>query len=47
MEIAHLAYLGEVPLTHEAARGGIPSEQTASRPTKAMSSLVERNRSLL
>ena len=26
MEPAHLADLGEVPLTHEEARGGIPSE---------------------
>ena len=30
--------LGEVPLTHEEVREGIPSEQSTSRPTKAMSS---------
>ena len=38
METAHLADLGEVPLTHEEVWEGIPSEQTASRPAKAMSS---------
>ena len=47
METAHLANLGEVPLTHEEAWGGIPSEQTDSLPTKAMSSRVRRSRSLL
>ena len=30
--------LREVPLTHEDVREGIPSEQTASLPSKAMSS---------
>ena len=46
METTHLADLGEVPPTHEEARGGIPSEQTDSLPTKAMSSRVEHSRSL-
>ena len=43
MEVAHLADLGEVPLTHEEARGDISSEQTASRLTKAMWSLLRPN----
>ena len=47
METAHLANLGEVPITHEEVREGIPSEQTANRPAKAMSSQVRRSRSLL
>ena len=38
METAHLSDLGEVPLTHEEVREGIPSEQIACRPAKAMSS---------
>ena len=36
METGHLENLGEVPLTHEEVREGIPSEQTASWPAKAM-----------
>ena len=47
METAHLADLEEIPLTHEEARGGVPSEQTDSRPTKAMSSWAGRSRLLL
>ena len=47
METAHLADLGEDPLTHEEAQGGIPSKQTASRPAKAMSSRAGRSRPLL
>ena len=30
--------LGDIPLTHEEVRAGIPSEQTTSRPDKDMSS---------
>ena len=33
METAHLSDLEEVPPSHEEARGNIPSEQTASRPS--------------
>ena len=47
METTHLADLGEVPLTHEEVREGIPSEQTASRLAKVTSSRVGRSRSLL
>ena len=47
METAHLADLGEVRLTHEEVRESIPSEQTASRPAKAMSSRAGRSRLLL
>ena len=47
METTHLTYLGEVPLTHEEVREGIPLEQTASKPAKAMSSRVGRSRPLL
>ena len=50
VETAHLAYLEEVPLTHEEARGGwggVPFEQIDNQPTKAMSSRAGRCRSLL
>ena len=47
VKTAHLAYLGEVPLTHKEARGGIPSKQTANRPAKAISSRARHSRSLL
>ena len=47
IEPAHLADLGEVPRTHEEAWEGIPSEQIAIRPTKAMSSRAEHSRPLL
>ena len=47
METAHLANLGGVPLTHEEVREGIPLEQTSNWPTKAVSSRVERSRTLL
>ena len=47
METTHLADLGEVPLTHEEVWEGIPLEQTASRPAKAMLSRAGRSRSLL
>ena len=47
METAHLADLGEIPLTHKEVREGIPSDQTVTRPTKAMLSWVGRNRLLL
>ena len=47
METTNLADLKEVPLTHEEAWGGVPSEQIASRPAKAMSSQAGRNKSLL
>ena len=39
--------LGEVPLTHEEVREGIPSEQSTSQPTKATSSRSWRSRLLL
>ena len=42
-----MADLGEVPLTHEEVREGIPLEQTSSRPAKAMSSRAGRSRLLL
>ena len=41
------ADLGEVPLTHEEGREGIPSEQIISRANKATPSRSGRNRSLL
>ena len=47
METTHLVDLGEVPLTYEEAREGIPLEQIASRPTKAMLSWARSSRSLL
>ena len=37
-ETAPSADLGEVPITHEEVREGIPSEQTTSQPAKATSS---------
>ena len=43
----HLSDLEKVPLSHEEARGDRPSEQTASRSSQAMLSLVRRSRSLL
>ena len=46
-ETAPSTDLGEVPLTHEEVREGIPSEQTTSRYAKATSSKSERSRSLL
>ena len=39
--------LGDVPLTHEEVREGIPSEQTTSLSDKATSSWFEHSRSLL
>ena len=47
METTNLVDLKEVPLTHEEAWGGVPSEQIASRPAKVMSSQAGRNKSLL
>ena len=44
---ASSADLGDVPLTHEEVREDIPSEQTTSRPAKAMSSRSGHSRSLL
>ena len=38
LETAPLADLGEVPLTREEVREGIPLEQTTSQPAKAASS---------
>ena len=46
-EIAVSEGLGEVPLTHEEAREGIPSERIASRPNKVTSSRSGHSRSLL
>ena len=46
-ETVSSADLGDVPLTHEEVRKGIPSEQIASRPDKAMSSRSGRSRPLL
>ena len=39
--------LGKVPLTHEEVQEGTPSQQTTSRPAKAMPSLSERSKLLL
>ena len=47
IETAHSVDLGEVPLTHEEVWEGIPSEQTISRPAKAMSSRAGHSKSLL
>ena len=47
MEAPNSADLEEVPLTHEEARVDIPSEQTASRPAKAMSPWAGCSRPLL
>ena len=46
-EIAPSVELGDIPLTHEEVREGIPSEQASSRPNKATSSQSGRNRPLL
>ena len=47
LETTPSADLGEVPLTHEEVREGIPSEQATSWPAKATSSQSECSRSLL
>ena len=47
VETAHVVDLEEVPLTHEEARGGVPSEQIGSPPAKAMSSQAWCSRLLL
>ena len=47
LESAPSTDLGDVPLTHEEVREGIPSELIASRPYKATSSRFGRSRSLL
>ena len=45
-ETAFSTDLGEVPLTHEEVREGIPLEQIASRPDKATSSRFGHSRPL-
>ena len=47
METAHYSNLEEVPSSHEKARGDIPLEQTASRPSQDMLSRVGHDRLLL
>ena len=47
LEITPSADLGEVPLTLEEVREGIPSEQITSQPNKATSSWSGYSRSLL
>ena len=46
-ETTPLTDLGDVPLTHEEIREGIPSEQIISQPDKTTSSRSRRSRSLL
>ena len=46
-EITPSTDLGDVPLTHEEVREGIPLEQTTLRPDKATSSRFEHSRLLL
>ena len=46
-EIEPSVDLGDVPLTHEEVREGIPSEQTTNLSDKATSSWFKHSRSLL